>query len=421
MGEPETQTQASASGAAAAISLESNGLSDLLESLEINVKPILDEQGPPTASFETLGSLKAAGIEQLGGFSSAALLSIQSEVTKSTEPPNQLLGPHKRDEASNTPHPSPEYKKHTKRREKRRTKKVAPAKSVKEELQAVAITSLACDQILSSASHRDASVGDVVLLANDREFTKSVSRAITNFQQRFPSMDTPLPRISQRRDYEVAVSPATKSLLKKRLSPASKNLLNFEKGGALSSDYHIYTVKSAKVHDSPVLYTALGSLRDNVLVIDNLNHDDDKTPAKPLAAEIAFDAWLWIPPSVKPEDATTEDIKQLRLILEQDDSLQSEAAMLDLLAEKLFDAGEFKPCQPIRLALMSESQMREECFYLLSGMPGLERLKEMLRNHSKMLGGCWPSEIHILKVDGRWARLTILQREATTQCRSCLD
>ncbi|KAF3307996.1 hypothetical protein TWF173_002018 [Orbilia oligospora] len=154
-------------------------------------------------------------------------------------------------------------------------------------------------------------------------------------------------------------------------------------------------------------------VRDNVLVIDSLSYETSKTPAKPLNSEMAFDAWLWIPPSVKLDNATTGDIKQLRLIPEQDDTLQFETPMLDFLAGKLFDAREFKPCQPIRLSLMSESQMREDCFYLLSGARGLERIKEMLGNHSKMLGGSWPSEIHILKVDGRWARLTILQKSIT--------
>ncbi|KAF3191100.1 hypothetical protein TWF788_007284 [Orbilia oligospora] len=222
-------------------------------------------------------------------------------------------------------------------------------KSVKEKFQPVNTTQLPGipgGRMLLSKVHRDASA-EATLLTDDREFTKS-----------------------------------------KKLNSASKNLLNFEKGGALSSsDYLVYTVKSTKAHDFPIIFTALGSLGDNVLDIDSPNYETSKTPAKPLDSEIAFDAWLWIPLSVKLDKATTDDIKQLRLILEQDDTLQFETPILDFLVGKLFDAGEFKPYQPIRLSLMSESQMREDCFCLLSGAPGLKRIKEMLRNHSKMLGG----------------------------------
>ncbi|KAK6521849.1 hypothetical protein TWF506_002052 [Arthrobotrys conoides] len=403
----ESEAHAITSGAAAAISLESNDLY-LPEPLETNHdKLVVDEQGPPTKSFETLEGLKSA--EGLGYISSTALQPVQSKVFEYIEPQGQLFETCREDEQSNTPHSSPNPRKQARKRKNGRSNKGVPAKSVKEELYPVDTTSLTCDRVLSSAVHRDASA-EAALLSDDREFTKSVSRAITKFQQNFPTIDLPLPRISQRRGYEVVVSPATKSFVKKKLNSASKNLLNYEKGGALSSDYHVYTVKNTGSHDLPVFFTALGSLEDNVLVIDNPSCETDKMSAGALASEIAFDAWLWIPPSVKPDSATTDDIKQLRLILEQDDVLQLETPMLDFLAGKLFDAGEFKPCQPIRLSLMSESQMREDCFYLLSGAPGLKRIKEMLRNHSKMLGGSWPSEIHILKVNGRWARLTILQK-----------
>ncbi|KAF3085783.1 hypothetical protein TWF594_001576 [Orbilia oligospora] len=338
----ESEPQVITSGVAAAVPLESND--HLFGSLGLNHRTVdLSEQGLPTTSFETLGGLKFA--ESFECISSTALQPAQSDTSKSVELQGQSF---------ETP------------------------KSVKEKFQPVDTTQLPGipgDRILLSAVHRDASA-EATLIVGDREFTKSTG-------------------------YEVVFSPATKSLLKKKLNSALKNLLNFEKGGALSPDYHVYTVKSTKTQELPILFTALVSLGDNVLVIDSPNYETSKTPAKPLDSEIAFDAWLWIPPSVKLDNATTDNIKQLRLILEQDDTLQFETPMLDFLAGKLFDAGEFKPCQPIRLSLMSESQMREDCFYLLSGAPGLERIKEMLRNHSKMLGGSWPSEVHILKVDGR--------------------
>ncbi|KAK6534987.1 hypothetical protein TWF281_006286 [Arthrobotrys megalospora] len=291
-------------------------------------KLVLNEQGLPTtlASFETPGGLRAAG--QLGGISSTALISDQSEDSKVIDSIIQLSEPGMKNELSNAPHLSSKSKKRARKRTRgnQKAKKAAPPNFAKGEPQVINTTSPApCDQILPSAVHgnENESKGETSPLADDREFTRAVGRAITNFQQNFPTIDMPLPRISQRPSYEVVTFPATKSLLKKKLSPASRNLLNFEKGGALSSDYHVYTVRNTGIKGSPVLYTAIGSLGDNVLVIDNLSHGGDKISKKPLAPEIAFDAWLWIPPSVKPEDATTEDIKQLRLIVEQDDALHA--------------------------------------------------------------------------------------------------
>ncbi|EPS35073.1 hypothetical protein H072_11485 [Dactylellina haptotyla CBS 200.50] len=251
---------------------------------------------------------------------------------------------------------------------------------------------------------------EVSHLHDDRQFARAVSEAVTGFQPEFTSFDHPLPRINQMKGYQVMVAPVSKGPLKKRLTAASKNLLNYEKGGALASDYCTYRIETVGIRAFQTMYTAIGSLEDRVIIINSTNIENDSILHKVSAPEIAFDAWLWVPPLVK-QDATTEDIKQLRLILEQGEELQAEAPILEFLTNKLFDAGEFKPRQPVRLSYMSESQLREECFYLLSSSPGIERIKKMLRNHSKMLGASWPSEIHILKTDGQWARLTVLERK----------
>ncbi|KAF3273865.1 hypothetical protein TWF970_008277 [Orbilia oligospora] len=195
----ESEPQVITSGAAAAIPLESND--HLFGSLGLNHRTLdLSEQGLPTTSFETLGGLKFA--ESFECISSTALQPAQSDTSKSIELQGQTLETRSENEQPNIPHSHSNSRKHARRREGGSSKGLL-AKSVKDKLQPVDTTQLPGipgDRILLSAVHRDASA-EATLIADDREFTKS-------------------------------------------------NLLNFEKRGALSSDYHVYIVKSTKINDS---------------------------------------------------------------------------------------------------------------------------------------------------------------------------